>query len=90
MTPPDMPLAELLTHLEGLVSDALPLWDLPDGARAKLINVAENCTYLIEAPGGFKAVLRVHREAYHTKRAIACEHAWLDALRRDRVSEVHG
>ena len=90
MSAPEMPLAELLTHLEGLVADALPLWELPDGAQAKLINVAENCTYLVEAAGGFKAVLRVHREAYHSRRAIACELAWLDALRRDNVIEVPG
>ena len=90
MSTPVMPLADLLHHLEGLIADALPLWDLPEGAHAKLINVAENCTYLIEAAGGFKAVLRVHREAYHSRRAIACELAWLDALRRDNVIEVPG
>ena len=88
MSSSDMPLDELLTHLEGLVADALALWDIPRGAKASLINVAENCTYLIEAADGFKAVLRVHREAYHSRRAIACELAWLDALRRDQVIEV--
>lgn len=90
MSSNEMPLAELLTHLEGLVADVLTLWDLPKGARAKLINVAENCTYLVEADGGFKAVLRVHREAYHSRRAIACELAWLDALHQDAVIEVPG
>lgn len=90
MSAPEMPLAELLTHLEELVADALSLWDLPNGAQAKLINVAENCTYLVEAQGGFKAVLRVHREAYHSRRAIACELAWLDALRVENVIEVPG
>lgn len=80
----EMPLAEMLGHLERLVAQSLTLWDLPSGAQAKLINVAENCTYLIEAPG-FKAVLRVHREGYHSRRAIGCELAWLDALRRDGV-----
>lgn len=80
----EMPLAELLGHLEQLVAQSLPLWDIPSDAQAKLINVAENCTYLIEAPG-FKAVLRVHREGYHSRRAIECELAWLDALRRDAV-----
>ena len=47
-------------------------------------------TYLVEAPGGYKAVLRVHRENYHTRRAIACELAWLDALGAEGVVETPG
>ncbi len=75
-----MQLAELLRHLERLVEASLPLWNLPEGATARLINVSENTTYLIEAPNGFRAVLRVHREAYQTKRAIECELDWQAAL----------
>lgn len=76
----DIPLEDLLRHLQKLAEDALVLWDIPDGASVRLINVSENATYLVEAPGGYKSVLRVHRENYHTRRAIACELAWLDAL----------
>lgn len=75
-----MPLAELLGHLEDLAQRSLRLWDIPDGARVRLINVSENATYLVEAPGGFQAVLRVHRENYHSHRAIECELEWLAAL----------
>ncbi|MEM6712438.1 MAG: phosphotransferase [Pseudomonadota bacterium] len=78
----DMPLGELLTYLQTLANQSLHLWDMPQGAEARLINVSENATYLVEAPGGYKAVLRVHRDGYHSRRAIECELAWLDALGR--------
>lgn len=78
----DMPLARLLEHLEVLANSSLHLWDLPQGARARLINVSENATYLVEA-GEEKAVLRIHRENYHSERAIECELEWSRALGRD-------
>ncbi|WP_245615510.1 phosphotransferase enzyme family protein [Afifella pfennigii] len=82
MATSDMPLEELLKHLEVLANASLHLWDIPEGARARLINVSENATYLVEAPG-YKSVLRIHRENYHTERAIECELAWSRALRED-------
>ena len=57
----------------------LHLWHLPEGAGARLINVSENRTYLVEAPG-FRAVLRVHRPGYQRRAAIESELAWLAAL----------
>ncbi len=77
---------ELIGHLNTLAQDALPLWDIGDGATARLINVSENATYIVDAPnandpGMEKTILRVHRENYHSKNAIGCELAWLDALR---------
>lgn len=86
----DMPLAEQLKHLQRLAENALPLWEMPAGATARLINVSENATYLVEAPGGYKAILRVHRENYHSRRAIACELAWLDALGASGVVTTPG
>jgi Ser/Thr protein kinase RdoA (MazF antagonist) len=80
MTGTDMPLEELLRHLDRLAQQSLPLWDMPTGATARLINVSENATYLVEAPGGYKSILRIHRENYHSHRAIECELAWLEAL----------
>ncbi|MFD0859818.1 phosphotransferase enzyme family protein [Roseovarius aquimarinus] len=85
MAQTDMPLAELLIHLEKLAQQSLGLWDMPPNARARLINVSENATYLVEADGGWKAVLRIHREAYHTRRAIECELAWIAALKASRA-----
>lgn len=75
-----MPLEELLKHLQKLAEKALALWEMPEGASVRLINVSENATYLVEAPSGYRSILRVHRENYHTRRAIECELAWLDAL----------
>ncbi|MFX0541189.1 phosphotransferase enzyme family protein [Roseovarius sp. S4756] len=85
MAQTDMPLADLLIHLERLAQQSLSLWDMPPNARARLINVSENATYLVEADGGWKAVLRIHREAYHTRRAIECELAWIAALKEARA-----
>ena len=86
----DMPLARLLEHLDRLAQEALALWDIPANASATLINVSENATYLVEADGGFRAILRVHRESYHTRRAIECELAWINALDRDKVVVTPG
>lgn len=81
----DLSLEETLGHLERLAQTSLALWDIPASARARLINVSENATYLVEAPGGYKSVLRIHREKYHSHRAIECELAWLEALDREAV-----
>lgn len=66
----------------------LHLWDLPEGAVATLINVSENHTYRIDAPSGYRAVLRQHRIGYHSLAAIESELAWMDALRADGVIET--
>ncbi|WP_240535071.1 phosphotransferase enzyme family protein [Notoacmeibacter marinus] len=81
----DMPLQQLLEHLQKLAEKALTLWDVPEDATVRLINVSENATYLVEAPGGYRSILRIHRENYHTRRAIECELAWLDALGAEKV-----
>ena len=73
----------LLERLGVLANESLDLWDLPMGATARLINVSENATYLVEAAGDFKSVLRLHRENYHTRNAISCEHAWSKALNEE-------
>lgn len=74
-----MSLEETLKLLQMLANKSLALWDMPEAAVARLINVSENATYLIEAPG-YKSVLRIHREDYHSENAIECELAWADAL----------
>ena len=79
-----LPHDEQLRRLHLLATAALGRYDLPPGAEAHLINVSENATYRVEAPaGGGKWALRVHREGYHSRNAIASELAWLIALRRD-------
>ena len=85
-----MPHSELSYHkmielLNQLANRSLSLWDVPEGSNGRLINVSENATYLVEAPDGFKSILRVHRENYHTRNAIGCEHAWSQALNEEGV-----
>lgn len=58
-------------------------YDLAPGATIELLNVSENETYLVRAPGADPVVLRVHRLDYHPPGAIPSELAWLDALRTE-------
>jgi len=71
---------ELLECLSQLATASLTLWALPQGATARLINISENATFVIEASSGFRSILRVHRQDYHTRNAIACELAWMQDL----------
>jgi len=77
VTPSD---TDWIAGLAGLAQAALCLWNVPQGATARLINLSENATYIIEAPTGYRSVLRVHRQGYHSHRAIECELAWMAAL----------
>jgi len=77
VTPSD---TDRIAGLAGLAQAALCLWNVPQGATARLINLSENATYIIEAPTGYRSVLRVHRQGYHSHRAIECELAWMAAL----------
>src|SRR5690606_35154374 len=78
-----MPLEDLLRHLERLANESLPLWPVPEGARARLINVSEDATYLVEADNGFRSILRIHRPHYHSRRGIEQELAWSQELAAD-------
>ena len=73
----------LVERLDELARDSLPLWGIDRETPCRLINLSENATYLVEPPGAAKVVLRLHREGYHSKNAIACELAWMDAIERD-------
>ena len=88
MTVTGIPLATLLVYLEKLVNNSLKLWNIPEDVSAELINVSENFTYRIENPSGFKAILRVHRENYHSRRSIECELTWIDALSKSGLIET--
>lgn len=56
-------------------------YDLPVGLFVTMINLSENATYKVEAPDGRRWALRIHRDGYHSKAAIASELAWLMDLR---------
>ena len=67
--------------LEIVASAALKFWDLPQGARPSLVNRAENSTFIVEAAGMDRRILRLHRKNYHSLDAIRSELAWTEALR---------
>jgi Ser/Thr protein kinase RdoA (MazF antagonist) len=69
-----------------LAHAALDFYQLPSNPAVSLWNLSENATYRIEETGrGRKWALRVHREGYHSKNAVASELAWLVDLRAARV-----
>ena len=85
MTPfEQLPHEEQLKLLKSVAVNAVPFYNLPDDVTVELINLSENATYLVHsASTGQKWALRVHREGYHSRTAIASEHAWTDALRNE-------
>ncbi len=79
------PFDQQLPLLLELAVAATRRFALPANVSVKLINLSENATYKVEAPNGRRWALRIHRDGYHSKIAIASELAWLTALRRARV-----
>jgi Ser/Thr protein kinase RdoA (MazF antagonist) len=84
--------AATLTHdehlllLQKVADSAIGRYPLPDGSTATLINVSENATYRVDDPAtGRKWALRVHRDGYHSRTAIASELEWIAALRAGNV-----
>jgi Ser/Thr protein kinase RdoA (MazF antagonist) len=82
---------DILTHEEQLAvlleaADAVTTcYDLPGRLAIRLLNLSENATYRIDVPDGRRFALRVHRDGYHSKTAIASELAWLGDLRKTGV-----
>lgn len=73
---------ELLQHLQLLTERAVKRYALPEGVNVCLINVSENATYRIDdSATGAKWAMRVHRDGYHSRTAIASELAWVTALK---------
>ena len=81
-----LPKEEQMKRLQRLAAAALLHYKLPDDVEPHLVNLSENATYRIECPSSGKTwALRVHRDGYHSRNAIASELAWLNALREDGV-----
>ena len=74
-----------LPILLDLAVKATQNYALPQGLTVKMINLSENATYSVQAPDGQRWALRVHRDGYHSRAAIASELAWLQELRNKRV-----
>ena len=80
-----LPHKEQLKALLELARAATKSYALPDHLTVEMINLSENATYKVEAPNGQRWALRVHRDGYHSKTAIASELAWLMDLRNTGV-----
>lgn len=80
-----LPHEEQLPILLELANMALSHYGLPSGSAAEMLNLSENATYKVTAPGGGRWALRIHREGYHSKQAIASELAWAVDLRQTGV-----
>jgi Ser/Thr protein kinase RdoA (MazF antagonist) len=74
-----------LEWLRELAVKATASYDLPAGITVSLINFSENATYKIEDESGRRWAMRVHRQGYHSRNAIASELAWLIDLRKSKV-----
>lgn len=72
--------------LPALGQRALAHFDLPPGSAANLINLSENTTFRVDAPDGRRWALRIHRQGYQSRQAIASELAWAIDLRRRGVA----
>ncbi len=70
---------------ETILNSALSLWDLPAKSKIRLINVSENLTYLVEANGIPKSILRVHRPDYRSQQEIESELIWLDRIQYENL-----
>ena len=77
--------AQQLPLLLSLAEDATQLYALPERLSVKLVNLSENATYKVEAPDSRRWALRIHRDGYHSKTAIASELSWLIDLRSTGV-----
>jgi Ser/Thr protein kinase RdoA (MazF antagonist) len=75
-----------LACLAELARAALASYGLARATPPVLVNLSENATYRVDDPAsGRRFAMRVHREGYHSRNAIASELAWLQALRADGV-----
>lgn len=76
-------------ELDLLAARAIRRFDLPDRVQPTLINISENATYRLDDPAaGGRWALRIHREGYHSRAAIASELAWLAALKDAEAASV--
>jgi hypothetical protein len=75
----------MVDELQCVAEAALKYFDVPPYAKATLINLSENATFKIEADDSQCWALRIHREGYHSRQAIASELSWLMELRNTGV-----
>ena len=76
---------EQAERLEALAGAALHHWD-GGWSTPKLIKHRENAVFSVTDATGRRAVLRVHRHAYHSDQALEAELEWMRALHQDGVT----
>ena len=77
-----LPHEELLCRLRNLAERAVRRYALPAAVTLQLINLSENATYRVDnSATRSKWALRVHRDGYHSRTAIASELQWQMALK---------
>jgi Ser/Thr protein kinase RdoA (MazF antagonist) len=79
---------EVLAELGTRVTGSLARWGLPPSTSIRLLNVSENATFALSEPSGREWVLRVHRVGYSSAQEIRSELEWMQALRRDSVTDT--
>ena len=85
MTPVNnMSKEEKLEWLRLIALKALEKFGLPSESEVVLANHSENTTFRISRPhSGEQFALRVHRQDYHSRKAIESELVWMSALRNE-------
>jgi len=71
---------DFLGRMHSLAHSALGRWDFGGAATLAPIKVRENAVFRIDFADGGRAVLRVHRQGYHSDAELESEFAWLAAL----------
>ena len=65
--------------MTGLAAEALGHWGL-QGSDLDLIKYRENAVFRVDAPGGDRFALRIHRHDYHSDAELRSELQWMAAL----------
>ncbi len=70
-----------LSSLPVLAKAALSHFEISPLSTVELISLSENAIFKIVTPEQFWFAMRIHREDYHSRKAIESELAWIVALR---------
>jgi Ser/Thr protein kinase RdoA (MazF antagonist) len=83
---------EQLTHaaqlqcLTELASQSVSRYALTPVRSLALINLSENALFRVQCDDGESFALRIHRDGYHSREAIASELAWMIDLRNSGIA----
>lgn len=76
--------ARILDSARRIALTALDRWDLAV-REVEPIKIRENAVFRLDCTGGKRAVLRVHREGYHSDAELRSEFAWMRTLAESGV-----